>query len=132
MKIKNQTIVNSIQGIQDFAKKDLPYKVALKISKNIDILEKILEEYNKEYNKLAEKYLVKNENGEFVESATDSNLFLIKEGKIEEYSEKINTLNNFENNVDIYMIDSKDLEDIKISAKTLIAIQFMIEENEED
>ena len=59
MKLKNQTIVNAVQGIQTLAEKELPYATTLKISKNINILEELLKEYNKEYNKLADEYLVK-------------------------------------------------------------------------
>ena len=128
MKLTNQTIVNSIQGIQDLAEKELPYETTLKISKNINILEILLKEYNTEYQKLAEKYLAK-ENGKFIESTTNPDTFLIKEGKVEEYSEKLDTLNNFENDVNIYKIKSDELKDIKISAKTLMSIQFMIEED---
>lgn len=127
MKITNLTIVNSIQGIQDLAEKELSYGTTLKISKNINILENLLKEYNTEYQKLAEKYLAK-ENGQYIESSTSPGTFLIKEGKVEEYSEKLNTLNNFENDVNIYKIKSDELKDIKISAKTFMSIQFMIED----
>ncbi len=130
MKLKNQTIVNAIQGIQTLAEKELPYATTLKISKNINILEELLKEYNKEYNKLADEYLVK-ENGRFVESPTIPGKYLIKEGKTQEYSEKLSILNNFENDVNLYKIDSNELVDIKISAKTLLEINFMINDEQE-
>jgi len=130
MKLKNQTIVNAIQGIQTLAEKELPYATTLKISKNINILEELLKEYNKEYNKLADEYLVI-ENGRFVESPTNPGAYLVKEGKTKEYSEKISILNNFENDVNIYLIDSNELADIKISAKTLLEINFMIKDEQE-
>ena len=128
MKLKNQTIVNAVKGIQTLAEKELPYATTLKISKNINILEKLLKEYNKEYRKLAEEYLDK-EDGNFVKS--DSG-YLIKKGKEKEYSEKLFILNNFENDVNLYLIDSKELADIKISAKTLLEIDFMINDEQED
>ena len=130
MKLKNQTIVNAIQGIQTLAEKELHYATTLKISKNINILEELLKEYNKEYNKLAESYLVK-ENGRFVESPTAPGNYLVKEGKTQEYSEKLSILNNFENDVNLYKIDSNELADIKISAKTLLEINFMINDEQE-
>ena len=128
MKLKNQTIVNSIQGIKILSEKELPYATTLKISKNINILDELLKEYNKEYKKLAEEYLDK-ENGNFIKS--DSG-YLIKKGKEKEYSEKLSILNNFENDVNLYLIDSKELADIKISAKTLLEIDFMIKDEQED
>ena len=131
MKLKNQTIVNAVQGIQTLAEKELPYATTLKISKNINILEELLKEYNKEYNKLADEYLVK-ENGRFVESPTVPGNYLIKEGKTQEYSEKLSILNNFENDVNLYKIDSNELADIKISAKTLLEINFMINDEQEE
>ena len=103
MKLKNQTIINSIQGIKILSEKELPYATTLKISKNINILDELLKEYNNEYRKLAEKYLDK-ENGNFIKS--DSG-YLIKKGKEKEYSEKLSILNNFENDVNLYLIDSK-------------------------
>lgn len=130
MKLTNQIIVNSIQGIQDFSTKELPYKVTLQVSKNINILDNILEDYNKEYQKLAEEYLEKNAEGGFIPSEDNPNSFLIKKGKEQEYLDKLNTLLNFENEVDLYMIKSTDLEDIKISAKTLMSIHFMIEDED--
>jgi hypothetical protein len=131
MKLKNQTVVNAVKGFQTLAEKELPYATTLKISKNINILEELLKEYNKEYNKLAEEYLVK-ENGRFVESPNNPGSFLVKENKIKEYSEKLFILNNFENDVNIYKIKSNELADIKISAKTLLEIKFMIEEEQEE
>lgn len=128
MKLKNQTIVNSIQGIKILSEKELPYATTLKISKNINILDELLKEYNNEYRKLAEEFLEK-ENGNFVKS--DSG-YLIKKGKEKEYSEKLSILNNFENDVNLYLIDSKELADIKISAKTLLEIDFMIKDEQED
>ena len=128
MKLKNQTIVNSIQGIKILSEKELPYATTLKISKNINILDELLKEYNKEYRKLAEEYLDK-ENGNFIKS--DSG-YLIKKDKEKEYSEKLSILNNFENDVNLYLIDSKELADIKISAKTLLEIDFMIKDEQED
>lgn len=131
MKLKNQTIVNAIQGIKILSEKELPYATTLKISKNINILEKLLKDYNEEYNKLANEFLVKEE-GKFIESPTTPGAFLVKEGKTKEYSEKLFILNNFENDVNIYKIKSNELADLKISAKTLLEIQFMIEEEQEE
>ena len=131
MKLKNQTIVNAIQGIKILSEKELPYATTLKISKNINILEKLLKDYNEEYNKLANEFLVKEE-GKFIESPTTPGAFLVKEGKTKEYSEKLSILNNFENDVNIYKIKSNELADIKISAKTLLEIKFMIEEEQEE
>ena len=132
MKLTNLELINAVQDIQAFSEKELPYETTLKISKNINILEKLLKEYNEEYRKLANEYLIKDEEGNFVESKEKPGLFLIKEGKAKEYSEKISILNSFENEIDLYKINSKELSGIKISAKTLLAINFMINEEEEE
>lgn len=132
MKIKNQILLDAVQGIQTLAQKELPYKTSLKLSKNINIIENLLKDYNKEYQKLANEYCIKDENGHFIQSSDDPNYFLIKDDKREEYLEKISILNNFENEINLYKIDPEELEDIKISAMTLLEISFMINEKQED
>jgi len=132
MKLTNLELINAIQGIQTFSEKELPYKTTLKISKNIGILNNLLKDYNEEYHKLAEQYLIKDENGNFIESKEKPGLFLVKENKTKEYSEKVNILNSFENEIELYKIDSEELADIKISAKTLLAIKFMINDEQEE
>ena len=127
MKIKNQTLIDSIQGFNEIMEKELPYSVTLKISKNIKKIQNLLNDYNEEFNKLSNQYFEKDEKGNYI---TNEQGIKIKNELIEEYSEKINILNSFENEVELYTINSTDLESIKLSPKALLAIEFIINDEE--
>ena len=129
MIVKNIDIVNSIQGLREIAEKEMPYKTTLKFSKNIKRIEDLISEYNEEYRKLADEYLAKDDNGNFVQTEEGKG-FLIKDGKGKEYAEKLTTLNEFENDVDLYLINSDELEDIAISPRLLMQIDFMIDDSD--
>lgn len=128
MKIKNITIFNSMQGLREISEKEMPYKATLKISKNIKKLEEILNDYQEEYNKLIDAYYEKDENGNFVPVEGQQGFYKIKTETAQEFQEKMQTLNEFENDVDLYLIDPNELEDIKISPKVLMQIEYMIDD----
>lgn len=130
MKIKNLQIVNSMQGLSEISEKEMPYKVTLKISKNIRKLEEVINDYKLEYDKLVDEYYEKDENGNFIPVEGKDGFFIIRPDKAQEYSEKINTLNEFENDIDLYLIEPSELEDIKISPRVLMQIDFMIDDTE--
>ena len=125
MKVKNITLMDSISGLREISEKEMPYKTTLKISKNIRLIEKIIEEYQEEYLKLTDKYLQKDAEGNYIIGDTPGT-FKIKNGMENEFAEKYKTLNEFENDLDLYMIDEEDLEAISLSPKVLMQIEFMI------
>lgn len=125
MIVNNKTLMDSIGGLREISEKEMPYKTTLKISKNIRLIEKIIEEYQEEYLKLTDKYLQKDDEGNYITGNTPST-FKIKDGMENEFAEKYKTLNDFENDIDLYMIDEEDLEAISLSPKVLMQIEFMI------
>ena len=125
MKVKNKTLMDSISGLREISEKEMPYKTTLKISKNIRLIEKIIEEYQEEYLKLTDKYLQKDADGNYITGDTPGT-FKIKDGMENEFAEKYKTLNDFENDIDLYMIDEEDLEAISLSPKVLMQIDYMI------
>ena len=129
MKLTNQTLINSVQGFNEIMEKELPYSITLKISKNIKKIQNLLNDYNEEFNKLSNQYFEKDEKGNYI---TNEQGIKIKDNLVNEYAEKINILNSFENEIELYMIDSNDLKDIKLSPKALLAIEFIINEQEEE
>lgn len=129
MKITNQTLTKSVQGFKEIMKKELPYSVTLKISKNIKKIQSLLDEYNDEFKRLSEQYFEKDEKGNYI---TNEQGIKIKDELVNEYIEKVKILNEFENEVDLYTINSNDLEGIKLSPKALLAIEFIINDEEEE
>ena len=129
MKITNETLIKSVSGFNEIVKKELPYSATLKISKNIKKIQILLDEYKDEFKKLSEKYFEKDEEGNYI---TNKEGIKIKDEYINEYIEKLKILEEFENEVELYTINSNDLKDIKISPQTLMAIEFIIDDDEEE
>lgn len=109
---------------------DIPFDTALKISKNAMEIKQYLKHYRQECFKLYEQYIEKDpDTGEFSFDIVDGQQrYKIIDGKAEEFKEKNESLLKFDVDVDIKMIKSEELKDIKIAPKILSGILFMLEE----
>lgn len=128
MKLTYQQILNSTEALKILANEKMPYRNALKISKNISELEKQITDYKIEYTKLAEKYFEKDNNDNFKTMEGNDQAFIIKEGKRNECTNDINELNNFQVEVQIYKIPIEDLDGIMLTPSIAGTIEYMIEE----
>lgn len=126
MKMKNIEIINHINNLEEFIKKEIqvPYKVRRAIVKNRQALISEYNIYNEERVKLLESLGKKNES-----EMTDEELEAYREKK-EEVNTKIRDMLNEEVDVDILKISENDLEIDGLTVKDEIALEFMVEVEE--
>lgn len=113
--------------------KELSFKISYWCSNNIKNLQDDVNFYIKERNILFDKYLEKDEKGNIIFNFDNDGTAKGKiiEGCIEEFSNKLEELNNISIEFEPYLIDLECLieqEDLKISARKLSYIDFLIKE----
>ncbi|MFL0245533.1 hypothetical protein [Candidatus Clostridium stratigraminis] len=124
MKLSNEKIINSIQGLSEIAKKPLPVKVSYAIAKNISKIDAELKIYDKERAKLIEKYAEK-DNKEKVKADKNGQIIL---KDFESWDKDIKELLAIENEVDIHKFKLSELEGHNMTPAELMLIDYMIEE----
>lgn len=125
MKIKNKTILNSVDSLKDLLNYDIPVKTSFKLIKNTKKIDSVLDLYNEANNKLIEKYGDRKENGELDVSPEGS--IKISQDKINDYMKEKSDLLEIENDIDIEVIKSDELLLDKIKPSILLALDYMIE-----
>lgn len=128
MKITYKQISKAINPLMDLSGKEMDYALALKISRNIRELEKHYEDYQEEVSNLQQKYLDRDEDGNLIPVGDSGNTFKIKDGKVEELSEKLKTLDEFEVEATVYMLNEEDFKDLKITPSVLMGMDFLIDD----
>lgn len=105
-KMKNIEMVNAVNALSSFVAKDkvVPVKLSFAISSNIKTLIRELEPYEEVRQKLIGKESVENQFKELCETEVDVNL---------------------------RTVSTDLLEDVEMSTKDYLALEFMLEENEE-
>lgn len=126
MKLKYKQILNSIQSLNELINKEMPYKTALYISRNVSELNKKLDDYQEERYNLEQKYFEKDENGNYVITETEG--YKIKDGMADQFREDLNVLNEFEVEVEINYLTSDMFYDVSIKPSQLLHIDFMIKD----
>ena len=66
LKLSYSKLIDAKKGLEFLGTKELSYRTALKISKNLKTIQELLAHYLEESVKLEEKYLEKDEHGEYV------------------------------------------------------------------
>lgn len=128
MKIKYNQIEIALNSLSEFLDKEMNYSLALKISRNLSELEKHYMDYREERQKLADKYLDRDENGNFIYASENS--LKVKDGMAEEFSNNLRTLDEFEVEVNVYMLQENEFADVKITPSILMGIDFLIDNGE--
>lgn len=131
MKIFSRQAHDSYVILQELANTKLPFKVSLIISRNLKILQKESEFYIEQEQTFVRDYLeFDSETGELIQSAPG--VFKIQEGKVEECYKARQDLDNFEVEIELKKIPLSALENVDFTPAQLMAIEFMIEEDEDN
>ena len=126
MKVTYKQIDKAIEPLMELSNKEMDYKMALKISRNLREFEKYYEEYRDELAKLQNEYVDRDEEGNPIQM---ENGFKIKDGMVEEFKNKLTTLDEFEVEVNVHMLREEDFVDLKITPSILMGIDFLIDED---
>lgn len=130
MKLLSKQTHDAYMTLQELANIKLPFKVSLIISRNLKVLQKESEFYIEQEQNFVRDYLEFDaDTGNLIESAPG--VFKIQEGKAEECYKARTDLDAFEVDVDIKKIPLDAIENIELTPVQLMAIEFMIEEEEE-
>lgn len=131
MKIFSRQAHESYVILQELVNTKLPFKVSLIISRNLKILQKESEFYIEQEQAFVRDYLeFDSETGELIQ--TEPGVFKIQDGKVEECYKARQDLDNFEVEVELKKIPLSALENIDFTPAQLMAIEFMIEEDEDN
>lgn len=130
MKIKYSTIIKSIPGVENMCNLEVSYSTYLKLSKNMKQLRSIAEDYENERIKLLECYVEKAEDGSYVFLDEEKKMLKLKKDMVEEFYKKEKELNDFEVEVNLYLLDASDFEGIKVKTSDLMYVDYMMKEDE--
>lgn len=131
MKILSRQAHESYLILQELVNTKLPFKVSLIISRNLKILQKESEFYIEQEQAFVRDYLeFDSETGELIQ--TEPGVFKIQDGKVEECYKARQDLDNFEVEVELKKIPLSALENVDFTPAQLMAIEFMIEEDEDN
>ena len=131
MKILSRQAHESYLILQELANTKLPFKVSLIISRNLKSLQKESEFYIEQEQAFVRDYLeFDSETGELIQ--TEPGVFKIQDGKVEECYKARQDLDNFEVEVELKKIPLSALENVDFTPAQLMAIEFMIEEDEDN
>lgn len=129
MKILSKQAHEAYTVLQELAGIKLPFKASLIISRNIKVLQKESEFYIEQEQNFVRDYLeIDTETGMLVQN--EPGVFKIQDGKIEECYKARLDLDAFEVEVDIKKLPINILENIELTPVQLMAIEFMIEDDE--
>lgn len=129
MKVKNCTLVDMINILDNCAEKRLPQKISYAITRNLILLQKDYNCYIKSLNKLFidyDKYMVRDENKNIINN--DRGIPMVESSVEEEFNEEISTLLNIEVEIEpLYYIPENvfDYEDNVNRYDSLSAIDIM-------
>ncbi|OUQ31124.1 hypothetical protein [Massilimicrobiota sp. An134] len=118
MKLKNGTILHSVDALNKLASSDLPIKVVYNLKKNIEILNDKLKFINERRNELIRKY------------GHDDRITQDDQEAMQSFINDFNEILEIEEEVDIKTFTLEELDGSKISATDLSTIIFMIKEAE--
>lgn len=123
MKLNYAKLINVKRGLEFLETKEMNYRAALKISKNLKTIQELLVHYVEESAKLESEFLEKDESGNYIEEG--GGLKLKSETK-DKYWEKKKELDEFEVDVYLYQINVSDLDEIKIMPEIAGAIECIV------
>lgn len=114
------------EGLESLQTKELPFKLSLIIAKDIAAIKKESEFYIEQERAFAEKYLVQDENGQYVQE--QEGVFRIKEGMVEECRKAREELNAFTTNIELRTIPMSMIENMNMTPQQLLQIESIIDE----
>ena len=132
MKLTYLTLSNATAALNEIIPQQMNYRTSLKISQNIKGIQAALTDYQEEMNKLMDKYVRKDENGNFIQAEDNPGFYELIPETIKDFNRDRNELNQFEVEINIYTIRPEEMENIKISPAAITSIGFMIEASDKE
>lgn len=132
MKLTYLTLSNATAALNEIIPQQMNYRTSLKISQNIKGIQAALTDYQEEMNKLMEKYVQKDENGNFIQTEDNPGFYKLIPETIKDFNRDRDELNQFEVEINIYTISPEEMENIKISPAAITSIGFMIEASDKE
>lgn len=131
MKLTYLTLSNATAALNEIIPQQMNYRTSLKISQNIKGIQAALADYQEEMNKLMDKYVQKDENGNFMQTEDNPGFYKLIPETVEDFNRDRDELNQFEVEINIYTISPAEMENIKISPAAITSIEFMIGDSDE-
>ena len=132
MKLTYLTLSNATAALNEIIPQQMNYRTSLKISQNIKGIQAALTDYQEEMNKLMDKYVRKDENGNFIQTEDNPGFYELIPETIKDFNRDRNELNQFEVEINTYTIRPEEMENIKISPAAITSIGFMIEASDKE
>lgn len=126
---KLSQLVNSAQALRNLGDKPLRGKLAYKVGKVIQQVSNELNLYDKARHQLLEKYCIKDDNGQMI--IDDNGGVQVPKENIPIYTEEANKLDNTEIELNATLLDLEDFENIEMTPKQMIDIEWLIKKEEE-
>lgn len=128
MKITNNDLATLASAVKELSEKEMPFKTALKVSKNLKLLNEKMIELATDEKELIEKYAEVGEDGQAVKP---DGTFTIPPKCFDQYLKERKELMEFEVEISgIYMITVAEIESISIKPTVLSGLERIIEEND--
>lgn len=123
MKIETGKIINAYDILSKIANKEMPFKSAVIIAKNIKEMESIYTLFMKKRTEYIKLYAKKDEDGNPIYNEEDG----IMIENIQELNGKLNEMAQTEVEVELNMINQDALENIELSPIDYLNIDFLID-----
>ena len=130
MELTCMQMIDAYNTIKDLSEQKLPFKLSLLVSRNLAALQKEYDFYMEQERKFVLEYLIIDQDSGEIKQIQPG-VFAIQDGKYEECMKAREALDNFIINIEIRKIPISMLEPFEFTPAQLLAINFMIEEEEE-
>jgi hypothetical protein len=127
IKLKNYEIINAFKNIGELMEEKLPTQIQWNINKNLKKITTAFNNYIEFKQELVKKYALKDDKNNIKFDDNDQPLFPPKSRN--EFITERNELINCEDSLDITMINLSDLQNVNIKGTTLLALEFMINDD---
>lgn len=130
MELTCMQLVDAYNTVKELSEQKLPFKLSLLVSRNLAALQKEYDFYMEQERKFVLEYLIIDQDSGEIKQIQPG-VFAIQDGKYEECMKAREALDNFTINIEIRKIPISMLEPFEFTPAQLLAIDFMIEEEEE-
>jgi len=127
MKITNNDLATLASAVKELSEKEMPFKTALKVSKNLKLLNEKMVELATDEKELIEKYAEVGEDGQAIKP---DGTFTIPPKCFDQYLKERKELMEFEIEIaGIYTITVAEIESISIKPTVLSGLERIIEDD---
>lgn len=128
MKITNNDLATLASAVKELSEKEMPFKTALKVSKNLKLLNEKMVELATDEKELIEKYAEVGEDGQAIKP---DGTFTIPPKCFDQYLKERKELMEFEIELTgLYTLAISEVESISIKPTVLSGLERIIEEND--